>query len=197
MRSLPILACALALACTDQPPDARSEGVPAETAESASLHGGGAPASAARDVTIFFSRGESTAPVRRTAEGDPVPLEARLRELLAGPTDAERAAGVESWFSEATAGQLRSASVDSAGIATIDFHDLRTLIPNASSSAGSARLLRELNATVFEDARVRAIDYRIDGSCAAFWDWLQYGCQRVERPGRLVPVDGDALVPES
>ena len=54
-----------------------------------------------------------------------------------------------SWFSSRTAGALRSESIDSVGHAVVDFEDLRPLIPNASSSAGSEMLLQELNAAVF------------------------------------------------
>lgn len=134
----------------------------------------------AAPLTIHFSRGESTVAVSREAAGG-AGLEAALRELLRGPTDRERAAGIHSWFSHATADALNSVSVERER-AIIDFGDLRNLIPNASTSAGSAMLLRELNATVFEFPSVQSIEYRIDGSCERFWEWLQHGgCQIQER----------------
>jgi hypothetical protein len=64
----------------------------------------------------------------------------------------------------------------------VDFEDLRALIPNASSSAGSALLLEELNTAVFSVEGVRSVDYLIEGSCDRFWEWLQYGCQTIDRP---------------
>ena len=131
-------------------------------------------------VAVVFTRNEAAVVVRRAA-GEGEPLEAALDALLAGPSPQEREAGIGSWFSDATAGMLRSASVDDDGHAIVDFDDLRTVIPNAASSTGSRLLLLELNGTVFGVPEIRTVEYRIDGSCGAFWDWLQYGCQTVAR----------------
>ncbi|MCJ7628107.1 MAG: GerMN domain-containing protein [Longimicrobiales bacterium] len=124
---------------------------------------------------------ESPAP-EQTAES---PLSADLRtaleRLLRGPTAPPQTAGAHSWFSRETADALRSATVDSTGHATVDFNDLRPLIPNASSSAGSASLLEELNSTVFRFPGIRSVEYRMEGSCDRFWEWLQYECHRVMR----------------
>ncbi len=54
-------------------------------------------------------------------------------------------------------------------------------IPGASSSTGSTLLLLELNGTVFSIPQVRSVEYRLEGSCEAFWEWLQYDCRIVER----------------
>jgi hypothetical protein len=127
-------------------------------------------------------RGDSAVAVTREAADAAAGLEAALRELLRGPTPTERAAGLHSWFSDTTSDALRSASIDERGRATVDFADLRALIPNASTSAGSALLLSELNATVFSVPAVQSVEYRIEGSCAVFWEWLQYQCEVVPRP---------------
>jgi hypothetical protein len=111
-------------------------------------------------------------------------LRTALEQLLRGPTAAPRAGDRHSWFSAKTAGALRTVTVDSAGHATVDFHDLRPLIPNASSSAGSALLLDELNTTVFQFPDLRSVEYRMDGSCEEFWEWLQFGCHTVLRQSR-------------
>ena len=111
-------------------------------------------------------------------------LRTALEHLLRGPTAAPGAGDRPSWFSATTAGALRTVMVDSAGHAIVDFHDLRPLIPNASSSAGSALLLDELNTTVFQFPDLRSVEYRMEGSCEAFWEWLQFGCQKVLRPSR-------------
>jgi hypothetical protein len=107
-------------------------------------------------------------------------LRAALEQRLRGPSDLQP--DVHSWFSSATAYALRSASVDAAGHATVDFADLRALIPNASSSAGSAMLLEELNTTVFSVEGVRSVDYWMEGDCERFWEWLQYSCHTIYRP---------------
>lgn len=102
-----------------------------------------------------------------------------VERLLRG--DARSSTG-DTWFSSATANALRSLSLDSTGHAIVDFVDLRAIIPNASSSAGSAQLLDELNATMFSVDVVRSVEYRMEGSCERFWEWLQYSCQTVRRP---------------
>ncbi len=85
-------------------------------------------------------------------------------------------AGASTWFSAQTANIVRKVDYDptSRG-ATVDFVDLRAIIPNASSSAGSEALLRELNTAVFSVAGVDSVQYRMDGDCALFGEWLQYG----------------------
>jgi hypothetical protein len=129
--------------------------------------------------------GDLTPASMQTREADGVDSSARelraaLAQLVSGqsmPADS----GTHTWFSPATAEVLRSVSVDSTGHATVDFNDLRPSIQNASSSAGSTLLLSELNSTVFGVEGIRSVEYRMDGSCALFWEWLQYGCQVVTR----------------
>ncbi len=152
-------------------------------------------------VTVFFTRNEETVRVLRSVEeADSVPwhaedplgaprsmegtaqaLEATLRELLKGPTPEEREEGISSWFSPETGTALRSVDVDDEGNVVVDFRDLARLIPAASSSAGSTMLLAELNATVFQYPLVRSVEYRMEGSCDTFWNWLQYSCQVLTR----------------
>lgn len=136
-------------------------------------------------VTVVFTKEEAPAPVRRPVpESSSSPLRAALDWLVQGPTPAEQAAGIRSWFSEETADVLRSVELDSAGQAIVDFRDLRPLIPNASSSFGSTMLLQELNGTIFQFSEIDAVEYRMEGSCDLFWEWLQYGCQVVRRDSR-------------
>lgn len=79
---------------------------------------------------------------------------------------------------------LNDATLDDRGHAIVDVRDLRRVIPNASSSAGSRLLLGELNAIVFQFPAVQTIEYRIEGSCETFWEWLQVGgCPTGGRPG--------------
>lgn len=101
-------------------------------------------------------------------------LRASLTALLAGPTAGEKAAGMTSFFSSATKGMLRDVTLTS-GHAVVDFGDLPSVIPNASTSAGSSLLLSELDATVFQFGTVTSAEYRLEGSCTAFNEWLQGG----------------------
>jgi hypothetical protein len=132
--------------------------------------------------TIADSAPADSLPAAPVAVPDPGgELRAELGRVLAGQPAETDADTIQSWFSASTAHALRSVTVDSAGHAIVDFHDLRTIIPNASSSAGSTILLQELNTAVFRVPGIRSVEYRIDGSCDAFWEWLQYGCQTVTR----------------
>jgi hypothetical protein len=135
---------------------------------------------AQREVRVYFTRDEQPVPVERRVPAD-APLRGALRALLAGPTAAERAAGLESWFGEPTAQMLRGVTIGADGVAIIDFDDFSGIIPNASTSAGSAMLLGELNHTVFQFPEIAAVEYRLAGSCDAFWNWLQRGCGTIRR----------------
>ncbi|MDA8310338.1 MAG: GerMN domain-containing protein [Actinomycetota bacterium] len=133
-------------------------------------------------VTVFYSCSVDASPVPtyRLFPATTAVLRTALDELLAGPSAAERAAGLTSWFSStwapSTAGYLRSVTV-SSGNATVDFGDLPSVIPNASTSTGSHLLLSQLDATVFQFPSITSVIYRIDGSCQAFGEWLQLdGC---------------------
>lgn len=127
-------------------------------------------------VTVFFTcNADTVVPAYRLAPASTGVLRAALDQLLAGPTPAERTAGLGSWFSSDTAGMVASVSV-SNGKAVVNFRDLRAIIPNASTSAGSQLLLAQLDATVFQFSTVRSVEYRIDGSCSRFFEWLQLAC---------------------
>jgi hypothetical protein len=113
-------------------------------------------------------------------------LASTFEQLLAGPGAADVAAGLTSWFSSATADKLISASIAPDGTATVDFDPtLATTIPNASTSAGSDQLVRELDATVFQFPGVTSAIYELGGSCDDFSAWMQQsGCTP------RTPVDG-------
>lgn len=181
LLGLILLALAFALgACGDDGGPPREE-VGADGAGQAEESPESTPAESRDSIPVVFSRGEEPATVWRGVPADSVGLEASLERLLAGPTAGERDAGMDSWFSEETSGALASARVDSSGRAVVDFRNLPALIPSASSSAGSQMLLQQLNGTVFSLPEIESVEYRVEGSCARFWEWLQYECRVVER----------------
>jgi hypothetical protein len=128
-------------------------------------------------VEVFFSNddlgdpcGEVFPVIREVGAEDQI--DGALQALVAGPSDAERSQGYGGWFSPETADVVRSVEVD-AGTVRVDFADLRQLIPNASSSCGSAGLLAQLDSTLLQFPDVNATVYAIDGSTAVFYEWLQ------------------------
>jgi spore germination protein GerM len=134
------------------------------------------PATPVAELRVFFvPRGTdpcgTVAPVVRKVVG-PVTAELALRELLAGPTAAEADAGFTSIFGPPTADALLGVIVVD-GIARVSFRDLRHVIPNASSSCGSAALVAALDATLAQVPGVRGARYSFAGDEAAFYEWLQ------------------------
>ncbi|OHV39307.1 hypothetical protein BCD49_11450 [Pseudofrankia sp. EUN1h] len=142
-------------------------------------------------VRVYFHRGSADADqveaVTRTVPRTAMPATAALGQLLAGPTEAERAAGYTSFFSARTAGTLHRLTVEN-GVAYADFADLRQIIPNASSSYGSAALLAELNATLRQFSTVRSTIYSFDNDAVAFYSWLQLVTPRVEGTNAVAGV---------
>ena len=130
-------------------------------------------------VTVHFPCGPDgrLVAVDRVVPATRSVLRATVEQQLVGPTPAERAAGLSSWFSPETAGMLRSVDLDPDGSAVVDFDPaLMATIPNASTSAGSALLLAQLDATVLGVDGVERVEYRAGGSCSAFYEWLQMAC---------------------
>lgn len=178
----------LAAACeTDSAPE------PPIPAEDESIRQEG-PRALEAEAWLTFHRLEVPVPVRRTillgpeeqegrSVGD-VLLEGALHELVQGPTDVERDAGISSFFSHETRHILQSVDVEGER-ATVDFREFRHLLPAVSSSAGSEAFLAELNGTVFANSPVAQVEYRLEGSCEDFWAFLQRACTVVDRPRDL------------
>ena len=145
-------------------------------------------------ASLVFHRDEEPEAVERRVEppsreegfAPDVPLRLRvaLQLLTRGPSPEEEARGLSSFFSTDSSGLIESARIEGRRL-VLELGDFRSLIPNASSSAGSRAFLDELNGTVFSNsdvAEVEEVEYRLDGSCEAFWTFLQRGCMIVERP---------------
>lgn len=163
------LMLSLAVACgtSDEPDPAPATSEPA-TSE---------PSPQAETVKIFLARpgaGEcdDVVAVDREVGGRPT-LATGMEQLLAGPTEQEQADGLGGWFSESTKDLLISAERDGE-VARVDFKDLREVIPNASSSCGSAGLLAQLDSTAKEFGVTRTL-YSINGDTETFYNWLQLG----------------------
>ena len=138
---------------------------------------GPASSSGTTGVRVYFPRGDSGTqcnrvfPVLRRV-GAPALLKGAMNALLRGPTSVERRRGYGGWFSSQTAGMLRGVRL-TRSIAYIDFKDFRRIIPNASSSCGSAGLLAQLDRTATQFPTVRRAIYSFNGSRTAFYEWLQ------------------------
>jgi spore germination protein GerM len=103
--------------------------------------------------------------------------EASLNQLFQGPTEAEKNQGFSSFFSNKTKNILKSVKV-SGTTAYVNLTDIRTIIPNASSSCGSAQFLSSVEETLKHDRKITAVRYAIEGSPQDFYDWIQIGCDQ-------------------
>jgi spore germination protein GerM len=145
------------------------------------------PTAGTVNVWVFFTMAAdenmTPVPVARTipqTESHEELLQFALRELLKGPSEAEKDKGLASWFSPATADAVSYVVLD-GDYFTIFFQSLNTLIPNASTSAGSQMLLSQLNSTAFQFDFVESVNYTLEGNCDDFWQWLQMDCHIVTR----------------
>lgn len=139
-----------------------------------------------KKVGLFFSTGDGTdcsevTGFPRGADGVPAPIGYTLAQLVEGPTVIEQHMGASSFFSEDTSGSIRSINLKSDGLLIVDFKDIRSAIPGASSSCGSEALLSSLNSTAFQFSAVARVRYQIDGSCDTFFEWLQRDCTEIRR----------------
>lgn len=119
--------------------------------------------------------------VERTVDREADPIEAAFQLLVGGPTAEEQAQGAISFFSAETAGMVSSVTLEN-GLLTVDFDDLRPVLNNASTTCGSFSLLAQLNGTAFGFDDVERVTYQIEGSCDAFFGWLQRECREYSRP---------------
>lgn len=147
----------------------------------------GQPAADEMDVTVWFvceaaagadPEAEGTfAPVVRRQPRTPAVLGAAVSAFLGGTTDAEEQAhGVHGL----TAGPVRAAVTMEGARAIVDFSDdLRASATGGGTSTGSLLLQGALDRTVFQFPTVDEVEYRLGGSCDAFWSWQQVGGCRV------------------
>lgn len=124
-------------------------------------------------VKVFFecTFDDETVPLRRTVPADePAILTATLAHLLAGPTDAEQAAGFTSPFLGTNASLLDV--VISEATATID---IEAVLADdlANSSANIVAVRTELFRTATQYSTVESVEVLLGGSCDAFATWSQ------------------------
>jgi hypothetical protein len=167
MRAKLVMVLFLLVAAACATPDPEAEPTASPTASE--------PSPQAETVRIFLSRpggGDcaEVVAVDREVGGRPT-LQTGMEQLLAGPTEQEKAEGLGGWFSESTADMLISAERE-GDVARVDFRDLREVIPNASSSCGSAGLLAQLDSTAKQFGATRTL-YSINGDLDTFYNWLQ------------------------
>jgi spore germination protein GerM len=134
------------------------------------------------DVTAFLhDRDGVLVSVTRSAPRTTGILRASVGALLAGPTDAERERGLATSLPDWLEGPDRVLGVTlSEGVAVVDLDGSASGagagVPDAAPTA-AARIIAQLNATVFQFETVASVRYELDGSCDRFDSWLGLGCE--------------------
>jgi spore germination protein GerM len=158
------------------------------------------PAQAA-SVQVFFSPALApqtpadcarVQPVRRDLPSTPAVATATLHLLFAGPSEDERAAGLRSPFSPATAGLLKRLVIR-RGTAYVDLHDLRSQLGGATSSCGALELRTQIERTLRQFPTVQRVRLAVDGDPRALHEWLGESCDATNahcdpRPFRPAPA---------
>ncbi len=113
--------------------------------------------------------------VERTIPVNTNIFEFSLQQLFRGPTESEKSQGFSSFFSQKTKDILLGVDVKDR-VAYVNLKDIRTLIPNVSSSCGSAQFLAEVEETLKHNKTVDKIIMAINGDPELFYEWIQIGC---------------------
>lgn len=120
-----------------------------------------APASTARTVAAYFVAGEKVAPVARDAAKGTAVGRAAIEALLAGPTSAERAAGLTSAIPAGT--KLLGLTIRD-GLATVDFD---AAFQSGGGSLSMNERVAQVVHTLTRFPTVQKVAFRIDGKPVA------------------------------
>jgi hypothetical protein len=106
-------------------------------------------------------------------------LTTTLRELVKGLEADEAALGFRSPFPQGGAGSFLGVSI-SEQKAFLEF-DSSVFPDGVDTPEGSQIFLSTLNVNVFQFDTVNSVEYRLGGSCDAFWQQLGSSCQVITR----------------
>ncbi len=106
-------------------------------------------------------------------------LTAVLREVVTGMTAEEAALGFRSPFPDGAEGSSLGTTIVE-GTAIPEF-TIDVFPEGVDTPEGAQIFLSTLNANIFQFDTINAIEYRLGGSCDAFWQQLGSSCQEVTR----------------
>lgn len=139
-------------------PAATPESTPESTTIPASPSPEASPSpTAERQVNVYFIRDEKIAAAHRLVPGSPRPATEAIQALLAGPTEAEQAAGMSTAIPEGTT--LNGITIE-GGLATVD------LSGDFESGGGSFLMLARLAQVVYtltQFPTVEQVRFELDG----------------------------------
>lgn len=108
-------------------------------------------------------------------------LTATLKEMVKGLEPEEEALGFRSPFPSGAEGSALGVTIDTTEhTAYVEFSD--DVFPSGADTAEGAQIfLSTLNANVFQFDTIDAVQYRLGGSCDAFWQHLGGQCEEISR----------------
>jgi hypothetical protein len=140
-------------------------------------------------VFVYFPCGapslEQASGVRRVAEDTPivVRIETALRAVLDGPTALEQERGLTGVAPPGSSVLIASIGLsENDGLAEVDFDPALAEVPNLSTTAAGGAFLRALQETALHFPAVTAVEFRMGGSCDAFFEIFQATCQHFAEP---------------
>ena len=139
---------------------------------------------AATILQVYYPCGDAGLAVGGTYVYRAVPvtdlvLTTTMREMTKGLEPEEEALGFRSPFPDDAEGSFLGVSL-AEGIAYIEFS--QGIFPEGvDTPEGAQMFLSTLNANVFQFSSIDAVEYRISGSCAGFWQNLGSDCEVITR----------------
>jgi len=110
-------------------------------------------------------------------------LETALRAFLDGPSELEQQAGMVGAVPHMSSALLSAVDLsESDGLAVVDFDADLAEVGNISTSAAGGAFMRPLRATILELPEVTAVEFRMGGSCDAFFELFQSACEHIAEP---------------
>lgn len=96
-----------------------------------------------------------------------------LKQLFAGPREEEKNEGLRPhWITGDSSSNLKSITVEGK-TAYVDWKDIRTVVPNASTSCGSASFLAPIDRTLEQFPQITTVMHQIEGNEVTFYEWMQ------------------------
>ncbi len=144
------------------------------------------PSDAATVLRVYFPCGSQDIAVGGTFVYRTVPttdlvLTATLKEMVKGLEPEEQALGFRSPFPTGADGSALGVTIDTTDqTAYVEFAD-RVFPDGVDTTEGSQIFISTLNANVFQFDTINAVEYRVGGSCDAFWQQLGGQCQKITR----------------
>lgn len=105
-------------------------------------------------------------------------LETALRAFLDGPSEFEQQAGMVGAVPHMSSALLSAVNLsENDGLVTVDFDPGLSEVENLSTSSAGGAFIRPLRDTILGFAEVTAVEFRMGGSCDAFFEFFQSTCQ--------------------